>query len=59
MAAKLQAIAYQAYFYEPTAGGHGYVKDKRERASLTALGYNLLRRHRLDRQLGPGCGHRA
>ena len=25
------------------AGGHGYGKDNRERASFTALGYNFLR----------------
>jgi prolyl oligopeptidase len=44
MAAKLQAMGYEAYFYEPAAGGHGYAKDNRERASFTALGYNFLRR---------------
>jgi prolyl oligopeptidase len=44
MAAKLQALGYEAYFYEPAAGGHGYGKDNRERASFTALGYNFLRR---------------
>ena len=44
MAAKLQAMGYVAYFYEPAAGGHGYGKDNRERASFTALGYNFLRR---------------
>jgi prolyl oligopeptidase len=43
MAAKLQAIGYEAYFYEPAAGGHGYGKDNKERASFTALGYNFLR----------------
>jgi prolyl oligopeptidase len=43
MAAKLQALGYQAYFYEPAAGGHGYGKDNKERASFTALGYNFLR----------------
>jgi prolyl oligopeptidase len=26
------------------AGGHGYGKDNKERASFTALGYNFLRR---------------
>ncbi len=52
MAAKLQAMGYEAYFYEPAAGGHGYGKDNRERASFTALGYNFLRR-----AIGwePGC----
>jgi hypothetical protein len=49
MAAKLQAIAYEAYLFEPTAGGHGYGMDNRERTS----------RHRLDRQLSPGCGRHA
>ena len=43
MAAKLQAMGYEAYFYEPAAGGHGYGKDNKERASFTALGYNFLR----------------
>jgi prolyl oligopeptidase len=44
MAAKLQAMGYEAYFYEPAAGGHGYGKDNRERASFTALGYSFMRR---------------
>jgi prolyl oligopeptidase len=44
MAAKLQAMGYEAYFYEPPAGGHGYGKDNAERAAFTALGYNFLRR---------------
>jgi prolyl oligopeptidase len=44
MAAKLQAMGYQAYFYEPAAGGHGYGKDNAERAAFTSLGYNFLRR---------------
>ena len=43
MAAKLQAMGYEAYFYEPAAGGHGYGKDNKERAAFTALGYNFLR----------------
>lgn len=43
MAAKLQAMGYQAYSYEPAAGGHGYGKDNRERASFIALGYGFLR----------------
>jgi len=42
MAAKLQAMGYEAYFYEPAAGGHGYGKDNVERAAFTALGYNFL-----------------
>jgi prolyl oligopeptidase len=44
MAAKLEALGYEVYFYEPAAGGHGYGKDNRERAAFTALGYNFLRR---------------
>jgi prolyl oligopeptidase len=44
MAAKLQAMGYEAHFFEPAAGGHGYGKDNRERASFTALGYRFLRR---------------
>ena len=43
MAAKLQAMEYEAYFYEPAAGGHGYGKDNRERAAFTALGYAFLK----------------
>jgi prolyl oligopeptidase len=44
MAAKLQAMGYEAYFYEPAAGGHGYGKDNKERAAFTALGYTFLSR---------------
>ncbi len=43
MAAKLQALGYNTYFYEPEAGGHGYGKDNKERASFIALGYTFLR----------------
>lgn len=43
MAAKLQALGYEAYFYEPPAGGHGYGKDNKERAAFTALGYAFMR----------------
>jgi prolyl oligopeptidase len=43
MAAKLQAMGYEAYFYEPPAGGHGYGKDNRETAAFIALGYTFLR----------------
>ncbi|MER9197159.1 prolyl oligopeptidase family serine peptidase [Mesorhizobium australicum] len=43
MAAKLQALGYPAYFYEPGAGGHGYGKNNRERAAFIALGTNFLR----------------
>ena len=43
MAAKLQAMGYEAYLFEPAAGGHGYGKDNRERAAFTALGFTFLR----------------
>lgn len=43
MAAKLQAMGYEAYFYEPAAGGHGYGKDNKERAAFAALGLRFLR----------------
>jgi len=45
MTAKLQAMGYDTYFYEPAAGGHGYGTDNRERASFLALGYRFLARH--------------
>jgi prolyl oligopeptidase len=44
MAAKLQALGYDALFYEPAAGGHGYGKDNAEVASFAALGLAFLRR---------------
>ncbi len=44
MAAKLQAMGYEAWLYEPAAGGHGYGKDNKERATFTALGYAFLKR---------------
>jgi prolyl oligopeptidase len=44
MAAKLQAMGYEAHFFEPAAGGHGYGKDNKERAAFIALGYNFLRK---------------
>jgi len=43
MAAKLQAMGYEAHFYEPSAGGHGYGKDNAERARFIALGYSFMR----------------
>lgn len=43
MAAKLQAMGYEAHFYEPAAGGHGYGKDNAERAAFIALGHNFMR----------------
>ncbi|SFM38651.1 prolyl oligopeptidase family serine peptidase [Methylobacterium pseudosasicola] len=44
MARKLNALGYDASFYEPAAGGHGYGKDNAETASFLALGLNFLRR---------------
>ena len=44
MAAKLQAMGYDAHFYEPAAGGHGYGKDNAEVAAFVALGMNFLSR---------------
>ena len=43
MTAKLQAMGYQAWLYEPAAGGHGYGKDNKERAAFTVLGYTFLK----------------
>jgi prolyl oligopeptidase len=43
MAAKLQALGYDALFYEPSAGGHGYGKDNAEVARFSALGAAFLR----------------
>jgi len=43
MTAKLQAMGYDAYFYEPATGGHSAGKDHREMAVLQSLGYNFLR----------------
>ncbi|WP_369720476.1 prolyl oligopeptidase family protein [Bradyrhizobium sp. LLZ17] len=43
MAAKLQAMGYEAYFYEPGAGGHGYGKDNKERAGFEVLGFQFLK----------------
>jgi prolyl oligopeptidase len=43
MTAKLQAMGYEAYLYEPAAGGHGYGKDNKERAAFIALGHTFLR----------------
>jgi prolyl oligopeptidase len=44
MAAKLQAMGYDAHFYEPAAGGHGYGKDNAEVAAFSALGTTFLAR---------------
>ncbi|WP_315781287.1 prolyl oligopeptidase family serine peptidase [Bradyrhizobium sp. SZCCHNPS1003] len=45
MTAKLQAMGYDAWFYEPAAGGHGYGTDNRERAGFITLGTRFLARH--------------
>ncbi|UFZ02855.1 prolyl oligopeptidase family serine peptidase [Bradyrhizobium ontarionense] len=45
MTAKLQAMGYDAWLYEPAAGGHGYGKDNRERAAFITLGYRFLAQH--------------
>ncbi len=44
MAAKLQAMGYDASFYEPPDGGHGYGKDNAGAATFMALGIAFLRR---------------
>lgn len=44
MARKLNALGYDASFYEPASGGHGYGKDNAETAAFMALGLNFLRR---------------
>jgi prolyl oligopeptidase len=43
MAAKLQAMGCEAWFYEPAAGGHGYGKDNKERAGFQVLGFQFLK----------------
>lgn len=50
-AAKLQELGYQACFYEPSAGGHGFGTTNKERASFTALGLGFLR-EMLERPAG-------
>ena len=45
MAAKLQSLGYNAHFYEPTTGGHGYGKDNTEVATLASLGIAFLQHH--------------
>jgi prolyl oligopeptidase len=44
MAAKLQAMGYQAHFYEPATGGHALGKDNEEQATHMSLAYTFLRR---------------
>ncbi len=43
MAAKLQALGYDAHLYEQPTGGHGSEKDNKERAAFIALGLAFLR----------------
>jgi prolyl oligopeptidase len=43
MAAKLQAMGYEAYLYEVATGGHGVGKDHKEHAEFMALGLAFLR----------------
>ena len=43
MAAKLRALGYDAYFYEPAAGGHGLAADKEQAAFVQALGYSFIK----------------
>jgi prolyl oligopeptidase len=43
MAAKLQAMGYEAYFFEQVTGGHGAGKDNKEQAAFIALGLAFLR----------------
>ncbi|MGY8635704.1 prolyl oligopeptidase family serine peptidase [Bradyrhizobium sp. 14AA] len=43
MVAKLQVMGYEAYLYEAAAGGHGYGRDNKERASFQVLGFRFLR----------------
>jgi prolyl oligopeptidase len=43
MAAKLQAMGYEACLYEQPSGGHGAQKDSMERAAFAALGLTFLR----------------
>jgi prolyl oligopeptidase len=43
MAAKLQAMGYDASYFELTSGGHSYGKDSKDKAQFMALGVNFLR----------------
>jgi prolyl oligopeptidase len=44
MAAKLQAMGYEAHFYELATGGHSYGKNHDDMAAFISLGYAFLRR---------------
>jgi len=43
MAAKLQAMGYEAHFYESSSGGHSAARDHRQRARLISIGYRFMR----------------
>lgn len=43
MAAKLQAMGYQAHYFELAGGGHSYGRSNAEQAMFAALGYAFLR----------------
>ncbi|WP_420969639.1 prolyl oligopeptidase family serine peptidase [Bradyrhizobium sp. B120] len=43
MAAKLQAMGYEAYFFELAADGHGYGRDSKEHAGFEVLGFRFLK----------------
>jgi prolyl oligopeptidase len=43
MAAKLQAIGYDASSFEPATGGHSHRKDHDDMAAFMSLGYAFLR----------------
>lgn len=36
-------MGYEAYLYEPAAGGRGYGRDRREHASFQVLGFHFLK----------------
>jgi prolyl oligopeptidase len=44
MTAKLQAMGYEAHFYELATGGHSYGKTHDDMAAFISLGYAFLRR---------------
>ena len=44
MAAKLLALGYRVYFYEPPEGGHAGATDNAQVAFNTALGFAFLRK---------------
>ncbi|WP_245318534.1 prolyl oligopeptidase family serine peptidase [Bradyrhizobium sp. DOA1] len=43
MVAKLQGMGYEAYLYEPAAGGHGYGRDNKDHAGFQVLGFQFLK----------------